>query len=209
VRIDVGNTPPAPSIDAPAAGFRFRAHQSITLQGSASDAQDGALPGARLSWRVLLHHDTHTHPFLPPTSGVSVTISGPTPEDLPAAATSYLEVFLTATDSHGLTSVITRELRPRMVDLTFETDPSGLTIAVNSNPIVGPRTLISWENNPLSVAASDQQDGLGQLWLFDAWSDGGAATHTITTPAAATTYIATFRPATGTRYVRFLPLIRR
>jgi glucose/arabinose dehydrogenase/PKD repeat protein len=209
VRIDVGNTPPAPAIDAPAADFRFRVHQPITLEGSATDAQDGALPGAQLSWRVLLHHDEHTHPFLPPTSGVSVTISAPMPEDLPAAATSYLEVFLTATDSHGLTSVITRELRPRKVDLTFETDPSGLTVAVNSNPIVGPRTLVSWENYELSVAASDQPDGLGQTWLFDSWSDGGAATHTITTPAAAATYTATFQPAAGTRYVRFMPLIKK
>jgi glucose/arabinose dehydrogenase/PKD repeat protein len=209
VRIDVGNTPPSPSIDAPAADFRFRVHQSITLQGSATDAQDGVLPGAKLSWRILLHHETHTHPFLPPTSGVSVTISGPTPEDLPAAANSYLEVFLTATDSNGLTSVITRELRPRMVNLTFATAPSGRTISINSNPIVGPRTLISWENNPVSVAASDQQDGQGGTWLFDTWSDGGPAAHTITTPADATTYTARFRPAPGTKYAQFLPSIRR
>jgi PKD repeat protein len=209
MRIDVGNTPPVPAIDAPAADFRFWVHQPITLQGSATDAQDGVLPGAQLSWRVLLHHNEHTHPFLPPTSGVSVTISAPMPEDLPAAATSYLEVFLTATDSHGLTSVITHELRPRLVDLTFATDPPGLTVALNSNSIVGPRTLVSWENYELSVAASDQPDGLGQAWLFDSWSDGGMAAHTITTPAAAATYTARFRPAAGTRYMRFLPLIRR
>jgi glucose/arabinose dehydrogenase len=209
VRIDVGNTPPTPSIDAPAADFRFRVHQQITLQGSATDAQDGALAGSQLSWRVLLHHNDHTHPFLPPTSGVSVTISGPSPEDLPAAPTSYLEVFLTATDSHGLTSVITRELRPHLVDMTFATDPPGLTIAVNANPIVGPRTLMSWENFELSVAANDQQDALGQSWLFEGWSDGGAPAHTITTPAAAASYTATFRPAAGTRYLRFMPQIKK
>ncbi|MFL5804452.1 MAG: PKD domain-containing protein, partial [Roseiflexaceae bacterium] len=209
LRIDVGNTPPTPSIDAPAADLRFRVGQPITLRGSATDAQDGALPGASLSWRILLHHNDHTHPFLPPTSGISVTIGAPSPEDLAATTTSYLEVFLSATDSHGLTSVITRELRPHLVDVTFATDPPGLKVTANNNPIAGPRTVVSWEGFVLELAATDQQNSLGQTWLFDHWSDGGAAAHTITTPATAAAYTATFRPAAGTKYLRFMPLIRK
>jgi glucose/arabinose dehydrogenase len=209
VRIDVGNSPPVPSIDAPAANLRFRVGQPITLRGSATDAQDGTLPGARLSWRILLHHNTHTHPFLPPTSGISVTINAPSPEDLPAATNSYLEVFLSATDSHGLTSVITRELRPHLVSLSFVTNPPGLKVTVNSNAMTGPQAAVSWEGFVLELAAADQQDSLGQTWRFDHWSDGGAAAHTVTTPAATATYTAVFRPAAGTKYVRFVPLIRK
>jgi glucose/arabinose dehydrogenase/PKD repeat protein len=209
VRIDVGNTPPVPSINAPAANFRYRVGQQIVLQGSATDAEDGTLPGASLSWRALLHHNEHTHPLLPPTSGVSVTITAPAPEDLAATNTSYLEVFLSATDSRGLTSVITRELRPHLVDVTLATDPTGLVLAANDTTITGPRALVSWEGYVLSVAAADQQDARGQTWLFDHWSDGGAAAHTITTPAEAATYTATFKPAPGTKYMRFIPLVKR
>src|SRR5258706_147609 len=133
----------------------------------------------------------------------------PAPEDLPATTTSYLEVFLSATDSHGLTRVITRELRPHLVDVTFATDPPGLEVTANNNPIAGPRTVVSWEGFVLELAAPDQQDSLGQTWLFDHWSDGGAATHTITTPATAATYTATFRPKAGTKYIRFMPLIKK
>ena len=39
------------------------------MHGSATDTQDGTLPNSALSWEVIKHHDTHVHPFLPPTTG--------------------------------------------------------------------------------------------------------------------------------------------
>jgi hypothetical protein len=44
------------------------------------------------------------------------------------------------------------------------------------------------------VSAPDQTDADGNTWIFDWWSDGGARSHTITTPASSATYTATFRP---------------
>jgi hypothetical protein len=104
--------------------------------------------------------------------------------------------------------VITRELRPRLVDMSFITDPPGLALMIGDSPTVAPRTLTSWEGYELNVATADQQDGRGQTWLFDSWSDGGAAAHTLTTPAAATTYTAVFRPA-WTGYIQFIPMVMR
>nr|MDQ2996620.1 PKD domain-containing protein [Chloroflexota bacterium] len=193
IRIDSGNTAPVPSFGAPNANLRYFVGQSITLVGSATDAEDGALPGSSLSWRALLHHNTHTHPYVPETPGASVTLTAPSPEDLAAAATSYLEVFLTATDSQGLTSVITRELRPNLVNVTLATAPTGLVLTVNDEAIVAPRTLISWQGYTLDIGAVDQTVA-GRPFRFDRWSDGGAATHAITTPPAAATYTASFRP---------------
>ena len=43
--------------------------EHFTLHGTATDPQDGATPDSALSWKVDRHHDTHTHPFLPPTPG--------------------------------------------------------------------------------------------------------------------------------------------
>jgi glucose/arabinose dehydrogenase len=198
IRIGAGNTPPTPQIAAPTPTTRFAVGQTITLQGSASDPQDGTLPDSALRWRVILHHNDHTHPFLPPTTGNNITITAPGPEDLAATITSYLEIELTATDSQGLTRVITQELRPQLVDLTFNTQLSGLKLDVNGSTIVAPRTLTSWRGYALNVDAPTQLDASGQAYEFASWSDGGAAAHTIVTPATATPYTATFNPTNGT-----------
>ena len=63
--------------------------------------------GLFLTWVVILHHNTHTHPFLDATPGNDIPIVGPPPEDLAAVRTSYLEIQLTATNSRGL-SIITQ-----------------------------------------------------------------------------------------------------
>ncbi len=198
IRIDVGNTPPVPRIEAPSATLQFAVGQTITLQGSATDAEDGALPGSALSWRVTLHHGSHTHPFLAPTAGSSVTITAPAPEDLAAAANSYLELELTATDRQGRTGVVRQALRPRQVDFTLATEPSGLQLEVNGTPFTAPRTWTSWQGYELRIRAAEQADGSGRPWVFQRWSDGGAAKHTIKTPSSATTYTAKYHVGSGT-----------
>jgi PKD repeat protein len=206
VRIDSGNTRPAPAIDEPDPGLRYRVGQQITLQGSATDAEDGQIPPSGLSWRVLLHHDQHTHPFLPPTQGISVTITTPAPEDLAATQTSYLEIVLTAADSQGLTEVVTQELRPNLVDITFATVPAGRRLLVNSSTVTGTQALVSWEGYTLNVSAPLQKDGAGQWLALASWADGGPVpTRAIVTPATARTYTATFGPAK----LEWLPVVRR
>ncbi len=192
VRIDVGNTPPTPTITAPTASTRFRVGQSLTLQGSATDAQDGTLSDARLSWTVLLHHDNHTHPFLGPTTGNNVVFTAPGPEDLAATKNSFLEIQLTATDSQGLSSTVKHNLLPKQVDVTFATNPTGLKLGVNGTTLTAPASLTSWEGYTLNVNAPAQTGSLDRTYLFTSWSDGGAAAHKIITPSSAATYTAKY-----------------
>ena len=145
-----------------------------------------------MEWVVIRHHDTHTHPFLPPTAGEHVDIEGPTPEDIHATATSYLEVMLTATDSDGLSTTLSRDLLPRTVDVTFATEPPGIALEVAGSPVVGPTTVTSWEGWRMLVVAPDQAESGGTGVTFVSWSDGGARAHDVTTPAAAATYTARF-----------------
>ncbi|HHL45943.1 MAG TPA: hypothetical protein ENJ24_05210 [Gammaproteobacteria bacterium] len=44
------NASPQATIDAPASGTIYAEGSNVLLQGSASDAEDGALSGTRLSW---------------------------------------------------------------------------------------------------------------------------------------------------------------
>lgn len=198
IRIDVGNTPPQPTITSPTANQLFRVGETITLTGSATDAQEGNLPSSALTWEILLHHNNdHTHPFLPPTSGNNVTFTAPAPEDLAAAANSYLEIRLTATDSNNLSTTVTRNFQPRKVNVTFATSPTGLNLTVNGTNVTGGTTVVSWDGYGLNVNAPNQNRN-GDQYAFQSWSDGGAQTHTITTPAAAATYTATFRLVSST-----------
>jgi glucose/arabinose dehydrogenase len=197
LQVQVGtNTPPVPTITTPAAGALFRVGQVVTLVGSALD-QGSPLPASALSWQVLLHHDTHTHPYFGPATGNNLPFTTPGPEDLQAATNSFLEVRLTATDSGGLSTTLSRDFLPRKVNVTLATSPPGLTLNVNTTTAVtGPTTLVSWEGYGLAVAAPAQIGPGGVPYTFASWSDGGAASHTITTPAAAATFTAVFTPLT-------------
>ncbi|MGH2770897.1 MAG: PQQ-dependent sugar dehydrogenase, partial [Actinomycetota bacterium] len=190
-----GGSPPAPRIEGPAAGHLFSVGETIALTGAAMDAEDGALPEGQLTWTVVLHHASHTHPYLDPVTGDDLTFNAPAPESLTAARDSYLEVRLAATDSAGLSATVTRELRPRLVEIAFEADPPGLDLAVNDIAFTAPETLVSWAGYPLSVWAPDQ-DRSGHGYVFVSWSDGVATSrHTLLTPGSPTTYTATFARA--------------
>jgi glucose/arabinose dehydrogenase len=206
VQIQAGNTPPVPVIGVPGAGDTFRVGQVVNLTGSATDAENGTLAANRLSWTVILHHNTHTHPFLGPVTGSPVAMTCPAPEDLQATDTSYLEVRLTATDLENLSSTVVRNFQPLKVPITIQTSPTGLVIPVNGFNQTGPSTFNSWADWVLNVDAPNQ--GLnGTNYTWTSWSDGGARTHAITTPLSPATYTATFQslPQLVLRYFTLPP----
>jgi glucose/arabinose dehydrogenase/PKD repeat protein len=187
LRIDVGNTPPTLTLLSPSLESRFGVGEEIILSARAMDAEEGELPAERLSWQVWLRHNDHVHPYVAPTSGSALELPMPAPENLAATKTSYLLVYLTATDATGLSARQEYKLEPRLVDVTFNTEPQGLKLEVNNTVITTPITLTSWQGYELRVNAPNQ-DGA----TFASWSDGGTASHIITTPGSSTGYTATF-----------------
>ena len=191
IRIDPGDNAPLPVIDVPAEGDTFSVDQTITLSGSATDLDEGALGDSALTWEVRQHHAEHFHPFLDATSGNNIPIVTPEPEDLLAATNSFLEVLLTATDSNGVSTTVSRILQPETVSLTFESVPTDLGLTLDGTTVTTPSTIVSWMNHSLTVEAADQADADGAQWNWDSWSDGGAQTHVIPVSSDAT-YTATF-----------------
>jgi hypothetical protein len=194
LQIDADNDAPVPVIDTPLPSKLFRVGESITLEGHATDPEDGPLPESALTFEVIKRHDTHFHPYFPPTQGDEFTITAPEPEDINSTQNSYLEIILTATDSNGLSTTIRQALRPRLVDTTFESSPSGLKLQVAGSTITAPQTIVSWDGWNLAVNTWNQATSNGAPYDFSSWSDGGERSHTITTPPAASTYLATFAP---------------
>ena len=194
VRIDAGNTPPAPKIEAPLRTTQFEVGKRIELLGSATDAQDGNIPGSKLGWQVIRHHNNnHTHPYLTRTGSNSAFL-GPAPEDLFSTNRgNYLEIRLTATDSKGLKRTVSQRLYPDLVYVQLATrTPTNLKLRVNGTTFRAPKAILSWVGYKLNVVAPRQRYN-GRTWVFTSWSDGRAASHTITTPKNRTKYIARFK----------------
>src|SRR6266511_6403 len=82
----------------------------------------------------------------PPPPCATCTSSRPSTEwpvarsPRPITYPSYLHLVLTATDSVGLTGTTTVNLNPKTVDLSFNTNPSGLQLTVGSTSQTAPFT---------------------------------------------------------------------
>jgi hypothetical protein len=111
---------------------------------------------------VIRHHAAHTHPFLPVTTGNNLEIVAPSPEDIQATTVSKLEIQLTATDSSGVSQTVKQYLLPALVDLSFESDPSGLNLEVAGSTLVTPQTITSWEGWDITATAPEQTDSSGE-----------------------------------------------
>jgi glucose/arabinose dehydrogenase len=191
VAISAGNTPPSAVITAPTSNVTWGVGDQIDFSGAATDAEDGVLPPSGLSWSVILHHcpsDCHTHSIRQFAGVASGSFNAPD-HDYP----SYLELRLTATDSGGLKDTQTVRLDPKTVALTLKSNPSGLSLSLNAFTGRAPftRTVILDSANTLSAPATQTLNGT--TYSFRSWSDGGAATHSLTARSPAT-YTATYAP---------------
>jgi hypothetical protein len=197
VKVFPGNTPPEPIIESPARTKLFSVGEQVTLRGSASDMEDGPMADSALRWEVRQHHNgNYWHPFFSST-GNNLTFNAPPPEDLSATGEgNYLEIRFTATDSDGLFKTVTQELQPNRVDVTFGSNPSGLSLQAEGQTFAAPRTLLSWESYKLNVNAPSPQTLSGRTHVFASWSDGKGQTHDVVTGAAPSTHTATFKACT-------------
>ena len=187
-----GNQAPVASIASPVVGATFKAGDTIAFSGIGSDPEDGALAAAQLTWWVDLHHDTHTHPLQLETPGgsgsVQIPVRGETSDNI------FYRFHLRVTDSAGLTNEATRDVVPLKAQITLATAPTGLALTLDGQPVAAPSTVTGVVGIERDLAAAAQNFN-GRRYVFARWSDGGAATHTVATPSADTTYTATFSDA--------------
>jgi hypothetical protein len=183
---------PTATITAPAAGTLYSGGMVISYAGTGSDPENGALPASAFTWRVDFHHDTHTHPFMAATSGAqSGTFTIPTTGE--TAANVWYRIYLTVRDPAGATQTTQRDIMPRKVSLTLATNPAGLQLRLDGQPVATPLTFAAVVGIVRSLDAPSPQTSGSASYQFVSWSDGGAASHTVSTPAANTTYTAAYQ----------------
>lgn len=166
--------PPHAEIITPSEGTEFSVGEQFMAGGLAVDSNGNIIPPRAMTWEVRKHHSTHWHPFLAPTNGQQVELlPAPSPEDLLAATNSHLEIRLTATDSDGLSTTVSRIIQPRKVWVDLETTPPGVDLLVDDFRIKTPHRVLSWDQHALKLAAPGDD-----THTFLSWSDGGDQDHT-------------------------------
>jgi hypothetical protein len=181
------NTAPTVSIASPVASTPFKVGDVIQVQGSATDAQDGAIPDNHLHWDIILHHcpgfgsGCHVHPFQ--------TLTGPTGQfTVPDHGDgSYFEIVLTATDGGGLSTTATVQLVPSTLQMNFMSHPTGATIAYDGTSQAAPFSVKTIARSKHSISAPANY----------IWSQGGPAQQDVTVGDTDVTYTASL-PSAGT-----------
>lgn len=200
LHIVVGNRSPQPAIGSPTPTATYTAGQQIAFSGSGSDPEEGALGAGRLSWSVVFHHGTHTHPFLGPLNGIAAG-SFTVPTSGESATDVFFRIHLTVSDSGqplGSTGILSSatfvDVHPEVSTVTLATNPAGIGLELewDHQATAAPFSRDSVVGFPRTLTAPSPQSAGGHSWTFVSWSDAGAAEHGITTPASNATYTATF-----------------
>lgn len=187
----LSNGLPDATISSPVSGTLYRGGQTFTFSGAATDPEDGALPASAFTWRVDFHHDDHTHPHLPETTGVtsgSFTIA----ERGETSANVFYRLILTARDSQGLTDTTFVDVRPRTSVVRLTSNITSAQLTLDGVPVTAPHTFTGVEGIIRTIGTVSPQVSGGVTYQFGTWSDSGAQTHEIATPTDDTTYTATF-----------------
>jgi hypothetical protein len=189
------------TITAPTSADRYSAGDTINFAGTATDDEDGNL-SASMTWIVDFFHDDgnpHFHPVMPATTTPSGSFFAA--PDIETSSNVAYRITLTVTDSSGLDATTTFLLQPNKVVVTLASSPPGLQLSLDgtaSRTAAFTFTGVVGVNRTLT-APTPQTLG-GATYAFDAWSDGGAATHGIVTPAANATFTASFHQVPVTQY---------
>ncbi len=189
-RVTVPEHRPSLNVDWPPGTRTFAVGARVSLTASATDPEDGTLPGSAIRWEFRLRHGNHFHPIAV-SHGNQASVTYPPPEDLEAAGDSSVVAIVTATDSNGLTSTDQHTLAPSRVRLTFRTSPDGGVIRIDGGLRRATFSAMPWVGQTFRVRAPDQRID-GRRYVFGSWSDGKPREHNITAPRASSTFTARF-----------------
>jgi len=188
------NTAPVASITSPLLNAAYKGGATIKYAGTGSDAQDGTEPASRFTWQIDFHHNdapAHIHPAMLPKSGIT-SGSFKIPRIGETSANVFYRIIMTVTDSAGLSSTTYRDIYPKTTTITLKASTTGLLLTLDGQPHAAPYSFVSVVGMTRTLGVRSPQNLSGVPYTFVSWSDGKAATHTVS-PNGATTYTATFK----------------
>ncbi|MBM4073189.1 MAG: hypothetical protein FJ271_30340 [Planctomycetes bacterium] len=192
------NQPPMASITTPVVGSTYRAGTTVSFSGTGTDPEQGDLAASAFHWEIRFYHNDgggeHFHPF---TTFDGVKSGTFTPDSIGETSPNvWYRVILTVTDGNSAASTVQRDVLPQTVTVTLSTNPVGLPLTLDGQP--APASSVGVVGVQRTIEAPLTQDWNDTTVNFHRWSDGGAASHVISTPTADTIYTATYIYPAGT-----------
>jgi hypothetical protein len=189
----VNNQPPVVTITSPALGSQFEGGQTISFAGTASDPESGALALSAYRWRVDYHTGQAVRPFVQEFTGAAAG-SWTVPSSTPYTLTDvFFRIYLTGRDAQGFETTVTRDVAPRISNFSLVSQPAGLSLTLDGQPLVAPQTVAGVVGLQREIGAPSPQTNGGTRNVFLNWSNGQGQVQTIVTPAANATYTAAFQ----------------
>ncbi len=174
--LTANNSPPSLSIVKPLLTDLWSVGDTLTIEGSASDLQDGVLAPSQVRIDVSLHdcgQGACTTSLLATLVGITGSVKLPN-----AHYPSRIEVKFTATDSLGASASTVVEVLPSTVTLGLATNPPGLSLAFGGlvQPTPSVHTLV--KNAEVELSARSPQNLVEAQFVFQSWSNALGQTHT-------------------------------
>jgi hypothetical protein len=192
VLINAGSTPPQAEITLPTAGTFYSGGETIRFAGRGVDPEDGTLPPDAFRWKVVFHHDEHTHPFIRSVKGRR-NGSFEIPRGGETDPNQFYRIHLTVRDSDGLRHKARTDVRPRTSQVTLAANFDGIELALDGRARSAPFSFESVVGQRRTLEAPRRQRVDGVLYEFVRWSDKGDREHDVRVRNADTTYTAIYR----------------
>ena len=189
------DTPPTPNIVLPSVEATYAAGDTIFFSGTANDLEDGVLAGAAMTWQVDFHHNVHSHPFLPATSGTTggqftIPVVTETDDDV------WYRITLTVIDSAGLKTTTFRDVLPQKSNFVVSSNlpGGGGELFIDGQLKQGTFAITGVENVQRTFSVPSTQTVNGVTYFFAQWLDGATSRdRTILTPEDDTAYVALYQ----------------
>jgi glucose/arabinose dehydrogenase len=175
VGISAGNTPPQAVVTGDTS---YRGGESFSLQGSASDQQQGSIPASGLRWDVRVIHGDHIHVLGSFLNRSELDLQAITDHD----ADAHYEITMTATDAGGLTDQATVTLDPETTTVRLDSSPAGAAVSYGGRQFTAPQELVTAIGYHTTISATDPFELGGAIFDFTGWSNGGARVQNFVVP---------------------------
>lgn len=181
------NQRPAPTILFPLPGDTYRCGDTLYFSGQAIDPENGVLPPQQLSWRIDFHHADHTHPAMPPVTGISegtffIPNVGETATDV------FFRVYLSAVDQAGLVRTVWHDVHPERTSIQVN-GPAGIPVNIDGQIRPLPAVFESVINIQRNLQAAIFHRSGDTLYYFREWSNGtSSAVLTFQAPEVPTSF---------------------
>lgn len=147
-----------------------------------------------VTWQIVFHHETHSHPFWP-TGTPDQKFTIPNSGELDPVI--WYRVHLFITDSRGQRTEVIQDIQPVTSALTFNTNPTSGRVIIEGATFPTPLTITRVVGMRFSVNAPSSQSIWNIPHVFDKWVQGGNQLQTITVPDTDTAYTANFKASPG------------